>query len=369
MNPYDFVRFGEPARQEKYISHGQFKGESGSLLCRLTARTHIFIPQSQDENLQRKSYHQVVKHQELSIMRGTNTKPFLPGSSLKGVLRSVTEALSGSCLTLPLPQKGEGKEKGKVEYRDRPPVLPVLYKIPPGFEHCRDPKRLCPACRLFGFQSGENSFLGKVSISDAVAISQVETETLTIEALMEPKPRHRIWYENSGQQGVMGGRKFYYHQPSGPRTTEKIKYNKTVEAVPPGTIFEFTVDYTNLTDDEVALLIFILTLEEPMCHKVGMGKPVSLGSVKIEIIGWKKINRKTRYEQLGEGLSILKDEPLINEIFRWQKLYREYYSNWQESLSDLRRIWTWAPESEAEIRYPSREWFRKNPNVTLENVP
>lgn len=356
MNPYDFVRFGKPARQEKYIPHDQFKGESGSLICRLTARTHIFIPQSQDENFQSKTYRRIVEHQELSILRGTNGKPFLPGSSLKGVLRSVAEAISGSCLTLPLSQKE------KVEYRDRPPVS---YKIPPGFKHCRDPKKLCPACRLFGFQSGENSFLGKVSISDVVATSQVETERLTIEALMEPKPRHRIWYEDSDQQGVMGGRKFYYHQPSGPRAAEKTKYNKTVETVLPGILFEFTVDYTNLTDGEMALLIFILTLEDPMCHKVGMGKPVGMGSAKIEIIGWKKINRKIRYEQLGKGLSILEDEPLVNEISHWQKLYREYYSAWQESLSDLRRIWIWDPESEEEIRYPSREWFRKNPDKPL----
>ncbi len=367
MNPYDFVRFGKPAWQEKSTSndqkavyHDQFKGESGLLICKLTGRTHIFIPQSQDENLQSKSYRRVAEHQELAVMRGTNGKPFLPGSSLKGVLRSVAEAISGSCLTLPLPQKG------KVEYRDRPPIL---YKIPPGFEHCRDPEKLCPACGLFGFQSGENSFLGKVSFSDAVAIGHVETERLTIEALMEPKPRHRVWYEDSEQQGVMCGRKFYFHQPSGPKTTEKSKYNKTVEAVPPGNIFEFTIDYTNLTDDEIALLIFILTLENPMCHKVGMGKPVGLGSAKIEIIGWKKIQRKKRYRQLGDGLSNLEGKDLVNEISRWQKLYRKYYSAWRESFADLKRIWTWDPDSKEEIKYPSREWFRKNPNVTLENAP
>jgi CRISPR/Cas system CSM-associated protein Csm3 (group 7 of RAMP superfamily) len=353
MNPYDFVRFGQPAQRKPAIKHDRFEGHSGRLLCRLTARTHLFIPKTQDVPRR--------QHVELELMRGSNDVPLLPGSSLKGVIRSVAEAISGSCLTLPQPRRG------RVDYRGRPPVS---YKVPRGFEHCRGADYLCPACRVFGSLSGGNPFLGKVGISDARAVDDVDVEWLTIEALMEPKPRHWAWYEDPQQRGVMRGRKVYYHRPLGPRTTTvKNRYNKTIEAVKPGAVFEFSVDYTNLTDDELALLVFALVLESEMCHKVGMGKPVGLGSAKIEIVRWEQIDRQARYEQLGGGMSVVEGDALVAEVGRWQTRYHEQYANWQDSLANLRRIWTWDPTSREDVRYPPREWFRKNRNVPLEKAP
>ncbi|MGB9872928.1 MAG: RAMP superfamily CRISPR-associated protein, partial [Anaerolineae bacterium] len=210
MNPYGFVRLGPAAQREAAIRHDHFQGVSGQLHCRLTALTHLFIPQTQETVRGR--------HQELRLLRSADGRPLLPGSSLKGVIRSVAEALSGSCLTLPLPGRG-----GEIEYRGRPPVS---YRIPRGFEHCRNADHLCPACRIFGSLSGDNPFLGKIGLSDAVAVEDFEVETITIEALMEPKPRHRAWYEDPVQKGYLRGRKFYYHRPLGPRrTTIKSEYN------------------------------------------------------------------------------------------------------------------------------------------------
>jgi len=354
MNPYDFVRFGRPGPREPALMHDRFREQSGQLVCRLTAYTHLFTPKTQDAP--RRS------HAELELMRGPDGVPLLPGSSLKGVIRSVAEAISGSCLTLPQPRR-----RGKVDYRGRPPVS---YRIPRDFEHCEHQKYLCPACRVFGSLSGGNPFLGKVGLSDAGPVSKVDVEWLTIEALMEPKPRHRAWYEDPKQRGVMRGRKFYYHRPPGPRTTtERSRYNKTVEAIKPGVIFEFTVDYTNLTDDELALLVLALVLEPEMCHKVGMGKPVGLGSAKVEIVRWEQVDRQTRYQQLGGGVSVLEDEALAAEIERLRMRYHRVYANSQESLSDLQRIWTWDPAMEKDVAYPPRDWFRRNRDAPPEETP
>jgi CRISPR/Cas system CSM-associated protein Csm3 (group 7 of RAMP superfamily) len=361
MNPYDFVRFGQPAKREPVIWHDRFAGQSGIICCHLTAYTYVFIPQTQ-ETLIRGERRQREDHQELKMMRGRDDAPLIPGSSLKGVLRSVAEALSGSCLTLPVPRTGQ-----KIEYRDRPPVT---YQIPRGFEHCSNGKYLCPACRLFGTLSSGSSFLGKVGVSDARPLGKIETTWLTIEALMEPKPRHRVWYENPQQHEVMRGRKFYYHHSLGPRAAaQKTRYNKTIEAIRPGSIFEYTVEYTNLTDTELSLLIFSLLLEPTMCHKIGMGKPVGLGSVKIKITGWKQIDRKIRYEQLGSGVKKLENEVLVNEVNYWRELYYQTSQAWQESLADLRRIWTWDTTRQEEVKYPPREWFRGNPTTPLEEIP
>ncbi len=353
MNPYGFVRLGPAAPRTAAIRHDRFQGLSGHLRCRLTALTHLFVPKTQEVTKG--------KHQELTFMRSIDGRPLLPGSSLKGVIRSVAEAISGSCLTLPL-----GRE-GQIEYRGRPPVT---YRIPRGFERCRDADHLCPACRIFGSLSGGNPFLGKIGLSDALTVGPYEVEILTIEALMEPKPRHRAWYEDPIQRGYLRGRKFYYHRPAGPRrTTVRTEYNKTIEAVKPGAVFEFEVDYTNLTEAELALLIFALVLEPDMAHKVGMGKPVGLGSARIEIVGWERIDRQARYRQWGGGVTRLEGEDLNAEIERWRNRYYQEYSKWKESLTDLRRIWKWDPASTVEIRYPGQDWFRRNPKAPIEEAP
>jgi len=354
MNPYGFVRLGPAAQRMAAIRHDRFQGLSGRLRCHLTALTHLFIPRTQ-ETIEG-------KHQELALMRSADGRPLLPGSSLKGVIRSVAEAISGSCLmTLPL-----GRD-GQIEYRGRPPVT---YRIPRGFEHCRDADHLCPACRIFGSLSGGNPFLGKVGFSDAPAVGPCEVETLTIEALMEPKPRHLAWYEDPIQRGYLRGRKFYYHRPAGPRrTTVRTEYNKTIEAVKPGAVFEFEVDYINLTEAELALLIFALALEPGMAHKVGMGKPVGLGSAQVEIIGWERIDRQARYRQFGSGITTLEGETLSAESARWQTRYHQEYALWKDSLADLRRIWAWDPSVQTEVRYPGQDWFRQNPRTPIEGAP
>lgn len=353
MNPYGFVRFGPAAQPKLAVRHEQFEGLSGRLSCRLTALTHLFIPKTQEMRKR--------EHQKLDLLRSTDGLPLLPGSSLKGVVRSVAEAISGSCLTLPLGRRGE------VEYRGRPPVS---YRIPRGFEHCRDADHLCPACCIFGSLNGDKSFLGKIGLSDASAVGKFEVEVLTIEALMEPKPRHRAWYEDPQQRSFMRGRKFYYHRPLGPhQATVKNEYNKTVEAVKPGAVFEFSLDYTNLTEAELALLVFALTLEPEMCHKVGMGKPVGLGSARMEIVGWEKIDRQARYRQLGGGLTALEGDALDAEVAQWQGKYHQVYADWGESLADLRRIWTWNPDATEDVRYPGQDWFRKNPTTPIEKAP
>ena len=347
MNPYHFVPLGPPGQRRKVKTHESFEGESGTLTCQLTARTHLFTAASHGEG--------GAGHQNLKCVRGKDGEPLIPGSSLKGVVRSVAEALSGSCLTLPI----------KLDYERG-----VSYKMPRGFQRCDSKEQLCSACRIFGAMGRGGHFLGKISISDALAEREAEVETLTLESLMQPKPRHRVWYENPQKPGVMRGRKFYYHRPQGVRTTtQRGRFNKTVEAVDPGTVFAFSVDYTNLEDDELALLIFALVLEPEMCHKVGMGKPVGLGSAKIEVAQWRQHDVQMRYENLGEGTKVIRADELTVEIERWTNCYYEFYAQWIDSLDHLRRIWKWDLNATADIKYPTQQWFRNNPTEPIENTP
>jgi hypothetical protein len=106
-----------------------------------------------------------------------------------------------------------------------------------------------------------------------------------------------------------------------------------------------------------------------MAHKVGMGKPVGLGSARIEIVGWEWIDRQARYRQWSSGVTGLEGGDLDTEIARWRDRYYQEYAFWRESLADLRRIWKWDPASTVEIRYPGQDWFRQNPKAPIEEAP
>lgn len=347
MNPYHFVPLGPSGQRQKVKTHESYQGKSGSLTCQLTAYTHLFTAAPHSEG--------GGGHQNLKCIRGKDGKPLIPGSSLKGVVRSVAETLSGSCLTLPT----------RLDYGDG-----VSYRTLDGFQRCESKEQLCPACRIFGAMSRNGTFLGKIGISDAMAEGEVAVESLTLEPLMQPKPHHRVWYGDPRHPNYMRGRKFYYHRPQGVRTTKRqTEYNKTVEAVKPGTVFRFYVDYTNLAKDELALLVFALVLEPEMCHKLGMGKPVGLGSAKIEIVEWKQHNLRARYEHLGGGTSVLQADALTDEIERWTNRYHDLFAKWEDSLDHLRRIWRWDPNTVEDVKYPKQEWFRNNPTAPIEEVP
>src|SRR5262249_33186071 len=149
VEPYDFVPLvGKPQRQapgghDRY-SAGRY---SGLLKCRLTARTPLFIYDPRfvrrvDQN------HETVN---FPIFGGV---AIIPGSSLKGVIRSVVEAVEACCFTLPSPFPHQYRGSGITRNKE------ITVRLPAGFEHCHEkmavakdhhkPAALCPACRPFG---------------------------------------------------------------------------------------------------------------------------------------------------------------------------------------------------------------------------
>lgn len=79
---------------------------------------------------------------------------------------------------------------------------------------------------------------------------------------------------------------------------EKTDRNSTMELVNPGTKFQFKIYCDGITPEELKELIWTITLgenhvESNRCHKIGHGKPLGLGSVKITI---RKIEER-KFEQ------------------------------------------------------------------------
>ncbi len=352
MNPYGFVRLvGNGPVREPVQLHERFVGLSGRIVCTLTARTALFVPKYRAGSADRAR-----THETLEMYRDRQGIPLIPSTSLKGVIRNVAEAAANGCFTLP----------NRLTYERQT----VEYDLLRDFYICEDVERLCPTCRLFGMLHRGKVFAGNVAAQDAAAQPGYQTQRFTLAVLSAPKPRHKPFYSLKPEERKppIRGRKFYYHRPQGPRErAQKDGQNKTVEAVLPGAVFTFEVEYTNLTEADLNLLLFSLVLWDDTCHKVGMGKPIGLGSAKIEITSLIPLDRRARYRQWGAGWSEpLTEVALVNFIRARVAMYRDGTS---DNLLDLHRILRWDPNAADVIKYPDQQWFKANPQTPLEGAP
>jgi hypothetical protein len=134
----------------------------------------------------------------------------------------------------------------------------------------------------------------------------------------------------------------------------------------PGAVFSFEVEYSNLSESDLNLLLFSLVLWDDTCHKLGMGKPVGLGSAKIEITTLATLDRHNRYRRFAAGWANLEGETLRTFVLNRAGALRTSAS---PNLDDLHRILRWDENAPDIVRYPSREWFGKNPRAPLEEAP
>ncbi len=180
----------------------------------------------------------------------------VPGTSIKGAIRAIVEAISNSCVS----QFRRGKEKlGLKEHR------------PCRFEN--EKSQLCPACRLFG----TTGFRGRVHFSDFLPQPEAKLEIVKIGELWEPRrydPTKRRFYERKS------------FQPVGDlRLKSGFRF---VEAVPKGAKFRGTLNFENLSKAELGLIFYALgwtvdadQVKIAFAPKIGGAKPRCFGSVKF----------------------------------------------------------------------------------------
>lgn len=363
MNPYDFVRLPERIIRERVLTHHKYQKRNGTIRCRLTAITPIFIPSTLAAGSTQRFITARYNGAEL---------PVIPGSSLKGVIRSIAEAVSPSCIGL------------SGELFDHTARLKNDYagKINRNFETCKNSDMLCPACRIFGMVSSKSHFSGKLSISDAhtsVGHFKVGVQII-LKPLMEPKPHHTAFYLPGNK---VAGRKFYFHHTTPKTTIQPTEFTKTVIPLEGlsaqgevQTVFDFDVSFSNLTDYEYSLLVFALTLTDDMRHKIGSGKPHGLGTVRIEIIELCQLDPGRRYSGLGrskkeEQVENLTGEPLEDHL---KTTIAPIISTPSSGLTDLQRILKYPPATDGrgkavEYKFPDQAWFAANSTKPISETP
>lgn len=220
----------------------------------------------------------------------------------------------------------------------------VLYKqgvaqgIPEAFQPCRDPQKLCPCCRLFGWvppsrrereREDEEARAGFISISLArtekkLTSADILEANATLRPLGQPHASAMNFYlQQPGDALKAGhydkppfeirGRKFYWHRAESRAAYTDTRdggqpkpdnQNKTAELLRAGTVFHFQIAFENLSAAQLGLLLVAvqpsLLGAHSFYHKIGMGKPLGLGSAEVRITGVELIQRAQRYNSLWE---------------------------------------------------------------------
>ncbi len=221
--------------------------------------------------------------------------------------------------------------------------------------YCKETRTIDFAEAIFGHIKGPASgakpgdkayaYASRVFVTDAKCDEQapwLQAAPFVPRILASPKPtafqhylvqtnpniaRTLYHYGSRTTETVIRGHKFYWHQGrdesfSAEQWQEAIseEKNKLAELpkddtqhtqfkpVKPGTRFTFRVYFENLSETELGALCWVLqplphpelSKEKEICHHLGMGKPLGMGSVKLNARLF-FTDRKTRYEKLFIG--------------------------------------------------------------------
>jgi len=254
--------------------------------------------------------------------------------------------------------KVQGRQGGGWDVLDLYPVMISrdLYQCAPealldeSLRPAPDLGKLSPAERVFGWANpnGEGAFRGQLRIGPVrceqgkSAIESFSGDGFPVNILGQPKPAQVRFYGAKDQNGTphesgmakkdgykvgqgLRGRKVYPHHAelavpeywkkaalgrdefvdiNGKRqyfdcrrpNDERDDQNRSVGGwIKPETQFSFEIQVTNLSDVELGALLWLLSLPEKHYHRLGGGKPLGFGSVRLDI---------------GEGLDLRDGEAL-----------------------------------------------------------
>lgn len=303
--PYDFVSFPEKDPPlERPAGHDRYRSDRlhGALHLTLEVQTALHISTgviTLGSDVGQNSIPLI------KPMTQTGEKQLvIQGSSLKGCIRAIYEAITNSSLPV-ITESMKSRDKVKRFYGNKYPQKRKPLEIKLGDEKKH---QLCPAGRVFGALN----YQGLLQFSDARCIKKSATSELGfLRSLHGPDPEFQRYYEqkklkNGESLKLLAGRKFYY-------TMEQVadkgeKYSQIQQASQYFT-FETVIRYRNLKSEELGVLLialgqfFALGKKDDgkvrLAPKLGGGKPMGMGTVLITIQSIQHFqNMSDRYQNL-----------------------------------------------------------------------
>jgi len=124
----------------------------------------------------------------------------------------------------------------------------------------------------------------------------------------DPRQLNQLNHWNSNAS--IRGNKLYWHRNTPSNSNEEHSWNEgkiikdtqhtVIKPLKENNEFKGRIRFENLSSVELGALLFAIDLPENCAHKLGMGKPLGLGSVKITIDEFFISDREKHYNQLFE---------------------------------------------------------------------
>lgn len=271
MKPYDFVPL---LGAKDYKKQGKLL--SGVLKLRVEVLTPLHIYSGFFDIQEGQIYKSFTKYKGQYI---------IPGSSFKGCVRTIAEAVSESCIST--------KQR-----RDM-------------FEVNISDNGRCIVCDMFGSMGHK----GKLRFMDLKLVKSNGVIIKKLPAFFPPHPESESYKKDDKFKGI----KFYYHGNEDIIETGEIPH----EVVIPGSIFEGDVFYEGIDEKQLDLLCFSLGLGENISLKLGYGKPGYYGSVKVRTLD-DRIKAKERAMRYGRDNKKIRDNiAALEKILDWNRRHVE----------------------------------------------
>lgn len=275
--------------------------------------------------------------------------------------------------------------------------IPYLYNILDGVsKEYKNEKGISYLESMFGFTNknlGEEkslSFKGRVSFQDVVLFKEGSNKKIYNIVAGNPNASACNLYlkqdinaiateiknYNSNDFEIRGIKEYWPRDFIKEATVENNKLNIKISPVGENSIFKGRINFKNLKEEELGLLLWSLKVDEKAYETIGLGKPYGFGTVSLENIKVYKENLKLKY------FSMMNDSEENVSKEEYIKSYKEHFKNKHSidldnslSVKDLITVKTTLvnKENENEVRYmslnPKRDFNIYGKNEFIEMLP
>ena len=211
-----------------------------------------------------------------------------------------------------LPEEGKVKpvfyiELGGKLYFGFTPRLRLFYdkEIYDGLSDEQKDNSLDYCKALFGFASDTESYRSRLSFQDA-SLDTPDSENGKVSLVLgEPKPTSYLDYlmgkdgapaAYRGEFSLRGMKQYWLHSEAArPDMGNNKEVGSEFYPYPDGTSFTGRIRFTNLSEEELGMLLWSLLLEKESQQNIGKGKPYGYGRVTISLKGLNILNADALY--------------------------------------------------------------------------
>ncbi|KPV54146.1 hypothetical protein SE17_05545 [Kouleothrix aurantiaca] len=278
--PYEFVPLppGRPSTEPPAGHHRYREGYlNGMLTATIIARSPVHVASGLLEPTNNRQYPMAKAHFR------TGGKPAIPGTSLKGCIRSIVEAITRSSVQVTRARELSQDYKAR-EIRER--------------DRREQSARLDIAQRIFGALG----YQGMVRFGDAA----LENGSTTIVPSVQLFRTHSESYNTYFDGREPRGRKFYMHG-------KLAQGSLPLEACPIESRFGLRMDFENIAPGELGLILIALGLgEKRFLPKLGGAKPACLGTIEVIDASLAALDTHAAYGEFDTAPETLELQPLLD---------------------------------------------------------